>query len=357
MSAAIERSAPAIPIDTRRRALLDLCQRDFPLVARPYAELATRASRDGAHWSESQVIDSLSEAARNGALSRVGPVFAAHGIGSSTLAALAVPDPLLDSVVADINALPQVNHNYRRSHRYNVWFVVTGRDDADVQATLEGIRARWPALPLLDLPLVNAWYIDLGFSLEDGAHKPACGAARAERRHRLSDPEWQLVARVQEGFPLAPRPFREIARALGRHEDEVIAMLAHWQDAGIVRRYGAVLRHRELGYRANAMCVFDIPDAALTEVAGKLAAAPEVRLCYERPRRGSDWPYNLFCMVHGKEPGQVRADIALMLDRLGLDNCPHAILIGEQRYKQRGAWYAAPGHVAQTPAARAGGLP
>lgn len=336
------RSAPPdTSTDVRRRALLDLCQRDFPLVPRPYAELAERASRDGAQaWDEAQLIDALRDAARQGALSRVGPVFAAHGIGSSTLAALAVPDELLERVVADINGLPQVNHNYRRSHHYNLWFVVTGCDDEDVQATLAGIRVRWPALPMLDLPLVNAWYIDLGFPLDEAAHKPPCGAARAGRRHFLSGADWSLVAEIQGGFPLAPRPFLEIALALDRSEQDVIDTLAQWLALGVVRRYGAVLRHRELGYRANAMCVFDIPDASLPAIAEQLAAAPEVRLCYERPRRGTEWPYNLFCMVHGKEPAQVRMDVAAMVGRLGLAGIPHAVLVGEQRYKQRGAWYA-----------------
>ncbi|CBL47286.1 Assimilatory nitrite reductase, small subunit [gamma proteobacterium HdN1] len=327
------------------RYLLNACQREFPLVSRPYAALAKNLSSDAlplpAQWNERHVLRLLQSAQRDGALSRVGPVFAPHGIGMSTLAALAVPVAQLDDVAEWINAMPEVNHNYARSHRYNLWFVVTGRDESDVQASLQAIRERWPELPLLDLPLVNAFYIDLGFGLDD-ANKPHDTLPRAEQRYFLSGAEWRLVALIQTGFPLHRRPWQTIARAWGGSEREVLDTLKRWLDMGIVKRYGTVLRHRELGYRANAMWVMDIPAQDIERVAGVLAQAPEVRLCYERPRRGAEWPYNLFCMVHGKCRESVEASVAELAARFDLQEYPNAILIGEHRYKQRGAWYAAP---------------
>lgn len=327
------------------RLLLDRTQREFPLTPRPFADIAAgmdeECGGDG-RWSEARVIALFNEAHESGALSRIGPVFAAHGIGASTLAALAAPAAELQAVADWVSALPQVNHNYRRSHDYNLWFVVTGRDEADVQATLDGIRAAWPRLPLLDLPLVNAFYIDLGFALDDGAPKPACGSARAERRHELTAREWQLVALVQEGLPLVPAPYAAIAAQWGAHEGDVIATLRRWLDAGIVKRYGTVVRHRELGYRANAMCVFDVPDADVAATGRLLAGAPEVRLCYQRRRADETWPYNLFCMVHGSDRDGVLAMVRGLTERLGLSGLRHHVLIGERRYKQRGAWYAPP---------------
>lgn len=325
------------------RFLLDNCQRNFPLVPRPFGVIAQCLSSAG-EWDEKRVLDTLREAKQAGALSRVGPVFAARGIGVSTLAALAVPDAQLPAVADWINGLPEVNHNYRRSHRYNLWFVITGRDDADIRATLLLIRKTWPALSLLDLPLLNAFYIDLGFGLEESAHKPACAAACAQQRHVLSAAEWHLVSLVQEGFPLVTRPYQALAQAWGATEKTVLDILAHWLNTGIVKRYGAVVRHHELGYRANAMWVLDIPAADLQSLAHQLAAAPEVRLCYERPRRGSEWPYNLFCMVHGKSRESVLAIIARLSEQFALHRFGNDVLIGEHRYKQRGAWYAPPAH-------------
>lgn len=325
------------------RVLLDGCQREFPLVSRPFESIAEQFRAQGV-WDEGSVLQAFQSALEAGTLSRIGPVFAAHGIGMSTLAALAVPEALLDEVAASVNAFPEVNHNYRRSHRYNLWFVVTGRDEADIRRTLYAIRKQWPSLPLLDLPLLNAFYIDLGFGLDD-AHKPACAAARAAQRFSLTDEEWHLVSLIQEGLPLVPRPYQAIARAWGGSEEAVIATLRRWLDIGIVKRFGAVLRHRELGYRANGMWVMDIPAADLKHVADQLAAAPEVRLCYERPRRGNEWPYNLFCMVHAKTRDEVLSIISRLSAQFGLQQYPNDILIGEHRYKQRGAWYAPPASV------------
>ncbi len=327
------------PLD-KSRVLLDSCQRNFPLTPRPFSVIATRLPFSD-ECNEGQVLSYLQHAQHTGALSRVGPVFAAHGIGMSTLVAMAVPEHELDNVAEWINTLPEVNHNYQRTHRYNLWFVITGRDDTDIRDTLFAIRKQWSNIPLLDLPLLHAFYIDLGFGLDD-AHKPVGAAARAEHRFTLSAEEWHLVSLVQEGFPLVERPFLALARQWGRSEKQVIDTLSRWLHVGIVKRYGAVLRHRELGYRANAMWVMDIPALDLPIVAQQLAGAPGVRLCYERPRRGSEWPYNLFCMIHGKDRDSVLAEVQRLSIQFDLQRFSSDILIGVHRYKQRGAWYAPP---------------
>ena len=101
-----------------------------------------------------------------GGLSRVGPVFEHSRAGASTLVALAVPEARLESVAALINSYPEVNHNYLREHRYNLWFVVTGPDLAHVEALLARIEAETGLTPL-DLPMRAAYRIDLGFPIGD----------------------------------------------------------------------------------------------------------------------------------------------------------------------------------------------
>jgi DNA-binding Lrp family transcriptional regulator len=329
--------------DDLTRQLLDGIQRDFPLAARPFDMVAARlnAADPAAAWSEELIIDLLHAAHDGGALSRIGPVFAAHGIGTSTLAVLAVPEPRLEEIATLVSSLPQVNHNYRRSHAWNLWFVVTARHEAELQETLRQLRLA-TGLPLLDLPLVDAYYIDLGFALDDGATKPQCTPARASRQHALTAREWDLVALTQGGIPLTARPYAALAAQWGGSEADVIGTLSRWLDDGILRRFGAVLRHRRLGWRANAMCVFDIPDQDVTRIGQELAGAPEVRLCYRRRRALPHWPYNLFCMVHGKDRDSVLASVQAMIARHGLEKHANAVLIGEKCYKQRGAWYAPP---------------
>lgn len=151
--------------------------------------------------------------------------------------------------------------------------------------------------------------------------------------------ERALLAALAGGLPLEPRPFRAIAQRIGVEEAEALRCVRGLVERGVIRRFGVVVRHHELGYRANAMVVWDVPDARV-EAAGRiLAAAPEVTLCYRRPRRPPDWPYNLFCMIHGRDRAAVRAAAARAAVAAGLADRPSAVLFSGRRFKQRGALF------------------
>ena len=147
----------------------------------------------------------------------------------------------------------------------------------------------------------------------------------------------RLLAAIEDGLPLCRRPYRRVAAQLGWREQEVIARLQRLLAEGAIARFGLVVRHRILGYRANAMVVWDIDDAALAEIGARLAAAPGVTLCYERPRRPPVWRYNLYSMVHGRDRDQVQADIAVLADSVGPASRGHDILFSRRCFRQRGA--------------------
>lgn len=149
----------------------------------------------------------------------------------------------------------------------------------------------------------------------------------------------ELVAAIQEGLPLVPRPFQALAARLGVTEAEVLTRLQEWVATGVIRRYGLVVRHHELGYVANAMTVWDVPDAAVADVAARMVATGAFSLCYRRPRR-PDWPYNLFAMAHGRERGEVLARLRGVRETCGLEAIPYEVLFSTRRFKQRGARYA-----------------
>lgn len=321
--------------DTLEFHLLNDFQREFPLCPAPFAELAARLG-----VAERTVLSSLEKLRREGKISRVGAVFAPKRIGASTLAAMAVPPERLAAVAQAVNRFPEVNHNYEREHRYNLWFVVTAGSQGRLQATLGAIE-KAAGYPLLALPLLEEFHIDLGFPLlGNGGPKLRAEARPVQPQAPIDESERRLVSVLQEGLPLFIRPFALIAERIGASESEVLARIGQWLENGAIKRFGVVVRHHELGYRANAMLVHDIPDERVSELGRALAEEPAVTLCYRRPRVLPDWPYNLFCMIHGRERAEVEAAIADLRRRHGLEECTHDILFSLTRFKQNGARYA-----------------
>jgi siroheme decarboxylase len=155
----------------------------------------------------------------------------------------------------------------------------------------------------------------------------------------LSEQDCRLIAAIQDGLPLSSRPYTEIGERIGLSELQVIERIGALQKAGVIKRMGIVVRHHELGYTANAMVVWDIPDDQVDDIGEKLGAQPCVTLCYQRPRKLPEWPYNLFCMIHGRERVRVVEHINKIVESQGLGQMPHKILFSGKRYKQRGAKY------------------
>ncbi|WAD28468.1 AsnC family protein [Pseudomonadaceae bacterium T75] len=152
----------------------------------------------------------------------------------------------------------------------------------------------------------------------------------------------QLRSLLEAGLPLAARPYRMLAERIGASEQAVLEQVRHWSEDGLFRRVGLVLKHRALGFRANAMLVLDIPDDQVDEVGRRLGQAAGINLCYQRPRRLPDWPYNLFCMVHGREREQVCQLIENLLAAYGLSEVPYQLLFSTRAFKQCGGRYAPP---------------
>ena len=157
----------------------------------------------------------------------------------------------------------------------------------------------------------------------------------------LSELDRALIAATRDGLPLAEAPFAVLADQLGISESEVIGRLARMRDAGLIRRMGVVVRHRALGYRANAMVVWDVPDSDVGRIGELLAAESCVTLCYQRPRRLPHWPYNLFCMIHGRERFAVERCLQQIIVTHGLQDIRHAVLFSTRAFKQCGARYGA----------------
>ncbi len=317
-----------------RFALLNDWQREFPLVIAPFAAIA-RATLADAGADAQAVLEQYRALLRAGAISRIGGVWGAGAGGAALLCAFAVPKPQIDAVAARVSAHPGVNHNYEREHRYNLWFVITGRNAGVVSQGVDALEAQ-TGCRALRLRMQRAYRIDLGFDLRGvlaaGSH------VAAQCVEPVADADAALAACVEGGLPLVERPYDSWADALQWPRDHVLATLQHWLRQGTLRRFGVVVRHHEAGFAHNAMTVFDVPDHAVDVCGTALAAMRGVTLAYRR-ERAPGWPYNLYCMVHGRDRAAVQAAIDAAIARSGLNAHAHAVLFSRRRFKQAGARY------------------
>ena len=146
----------------------------------------------------------------------------------------------------------------------------------------------------------------------------------------------RIVLATQAGLPRVSRPCHAIAEQLGVSADEVMARLRRMLEAGIIRRIGAVPNHYALGYQANGMSVWDVPEERIRELGQKIGALDFVSHSYHRPRYLPEWPYNLFAMVHGRDRAEVEVKVAQIAALLGEADRGHAVLYSTRILKKTG---------------------
>jgi len=156
----IDSSIDTFKLNELERHLLNDFQRDFPLSATPYADMAEQLG-----VTEQEVIDTLQKLTEQGIISRVGAVFRPNRVGVSTLAAMAVPAEKLNEVAQLVSDYDEVNHNYEREHDFNLWFVATAKNETHLHEVLNEIETR-SGIKVLYLPLLEDYHIDLGFELK-----------------------------------------------------------------------------------------------------------------------------------------------------------------------------------------------
>jgi len=340
-------STATVTISQLQQDIINNSQKIFPLTSRPYKAIAEQLAQVNIITSELEVFQAIDGLHNQAVLSRVGPVFDHKKAGASTLAALAVPPKDLDKIAGIVNQFEQVNHNYAREHAYNLWFVVTASDMVALNSTLANIELL-TGLPVLVLPMEASYHIDLAFSINvTGVESPITKQEVIQLNTLIQSDlpplttieKLALRSAIEKGLPTHLSPYQVIAEQLALTEQQVLMQISLWQEEGLIRRFGLVIKHRKLGYDANAMVVWNIPNDDMDKVAQELAKCEPVSLCYQRPRRLPDWPYNLFCMIHGTDRALVLQQISQITEQLGLKSIEKDVLFSFKAYKQHGARY------------------
>jgi len=284
------------------RRLLGSLQDHIPAVDRPFAELGRRF-----HLEEADVIERIQalKCAPHPVIRQISAIFDSKALGyASCLVAARIADPCLDQAAAQINAHPGVSHNYRREHIFNLWYTLAVGPESclGLERTVQELHCRSGALSTRMLPTLRLFKIGVRFDLGDGSDAAVMPPAATvpvlqSSPAPVTEADKRMIRVLQQDLPLASRPFELLAQQAGVPQAQLLEAILSYKRDGRLRRFAAVLHHREVGFSANGMGVWAVPAAQVDAFGAVAAAFPAVSHCYLRPTY-EDWPYNIFTMVH-----------------------------------------------------------
>ena len=328
-------------IDATDAAIIDDYQSGFPVAERPFRRVG-----EALGIGETEALERVERLREAGIFRRFGAVLNPPVIGSSTLAAVRAPEDRFQKIAEVVNGHRQVNHNYRRDHEWNMWFVITAGSLETRDRIVSEIEAE-TGCSVLVLPMLTDFYIDLEFPVVNGdrfaresVDSTTVDATRISETAAadLSALDRRLVLEIQEGFPLSKTPYRDVAAAVDAPVEDVLSAIERLSADGCIKRIGCVVNHIVTGFDSNCMVVWDVPDDDLDALGEAVGELPYVTLCYHRPRRPEQgWEYNLFTMIHGRDSEAVDGKI----DELAAEHLPfgHERLYSTETLKQTGARY------------------
>lgn len=323
-------------LDEADKKLLNDIQWVFPLADRPYLELGKKHG-----LSEKEVMRRINSLRSIGLIRQINAIFDTRRLGyRSALIAFAVRPDRLDRVAEKVNEHPGVSHNYERNHEYNMWFTLAVPPDANMKEELDRMAALDGVIKYRLLPTLKMYKIGVRLDMvNDDAEKPAPTDEVKElnsERLEITERDKEFVRELQKDLPVVPEPFREMAGNLGITTKEMFAKAREYEESGLMRRFAAILRHRDAGFVANGMVVWSVPDGKVDEAGFRLAAFPQVSHCYRRPVY-PDWKYNVFSMVHARTLAAAEKMAAEMSREIGVRD--YRILFSSREFKKERVKY------------------
>jgi DNA-binding Lrp family transcriptional regulator len=296
-----------IELDDMDKRLLNVLQAEFPLTREPFADIGARLGLD-----EADVIRRIERLKGSRVIRTIGPSFDSRSLGyRSTLVGMSVAEDRLEKTARVVNEHPGVSHNYLRDDSFNIWFTLTVPADVDIENELQALADKVQPKRMMNLPAVRLFKLEVFFDA-GGDNRPGGVAIPGEGRSlQLSLEERMVVDVLQQDLPLANRPFDAMAEATGMTADDFLAYCRRLKECGEMRRFGASVRHHAVGYSANAMVCWGVPESMVEEVGGIMAGYGEVSHCYQR-EPAPDWPYNMYTMVHAR----TKEDLQKAIDRI-----------------------------------------
>jgi len=300
-----------------KNELLYTMQSSFPLVKKPFLELAKQFNT-----SEDEIIKLVQELKADGVLRQTSAIFDTKRLGyKSSLVAFKVAEDKIDKAVEAINAHPGVSHNYLRDHDFNIWFTMAVEPSSKfgLEKTIEILAKQSEADESIILPTLKLFKISVKMDTTGKKAKKEQVKKAKNQKLELTPKHIEAIKELQKDIEIVSEPFLEAVQKLDTTYEEYFKLANELKEAGVMRRFATILRHRKAGFNANAMSVWEAPEDKAVEIGEKLAAFSAVSHCYLRPSF-PNWKYNLFAMVHAKTQEESNALIEEMAKETGLTN-------------------------------------
>ena len=318
-------------MDSLDKEILNEIQWTFPLVSKPYHEIAKKFD-----VSPQVIMDRLRSLKQAGVLRQLSAIFDTRKLGyKSSLVAMEIEPDKLDHVANQINKHPGVSHNYERDHQFNLWFTLATPPGSDLKTELDKFSKLSGIKKVRMLPTIKLFKIGVKLDMVDGKkHEVKPSEEKKQIKHIKFEPtedDKNFIRHLQKDLEIVDEPFLEYSKSLGMSVDEIFLKLKEYEEIGVLRRFAAILRHRDAGFTANGMIVWQVPDDKIESVGEKLGAFPQVSHCYQRPTY-PDWPYNVFSMIHCKSIDEANVMAGQIEEQIDVHD--YKILFSSREFKK-----------------------
>jgi DNA-binding Lrp family transcriptional regulator len=329
-----------LPEDTIDRHLLDVVQVEFPLAERPFALLGAGVGID-----EQEALRRIAHLKRpGGPIRQISAIFDSFTLGyDSTLVAARYAPEHLATAAKIVCQHPGVSHCYERNSRYNLWYTlaVPPTSGLGLDRTVERLHELSGAERTRKLPTLRLFKI--GVVLDLTGEREAASTSelnhytaddrRIARQYPIRDEDVPLIRALQTDIAIEVRPFDRLAEAAGCSVERLLDAGRRLIERRQMRRYAAVLRHREAGFVANCMVCWRVPDEDAERVGQQMAGFDAVSHCYRRPSY-DDWPYSIYTMIHGQNREECVAVVDALASATGVAS-PHILWSAREFKKTR----------------------
>ena len=318
-------------MDDSDKELLNEIQWTFPLVTRPFDAIAKKFNT-----SPATIKERLNALKKNGVLRQLSAIFDTRKLGyKSSLVAMTVDSEKLVQVANIINKHPGVSHNYERNHEFNLWFTIATPPGTNVKTEVDKFSKLPGVKATRMLPTIQMFKIGVKLDMSEKNKQEIKPSEEKKETMKVdfvaTEEDKNYIRELQKDLEIVDRPFLKSSKKLGITEKELFEKAKYYEKIAVMRRFAAILRHRDVGFIANGMIVWKVPENRITEVGEKLGAFPQVSHCYQRPSY-PDWPYNVFSMIHCKSIKEAGEVAKIIQNQINVDE--YRILFSEREFKK-----------------------